>query len=208
MTGSDSITGGFRRRTVLGLVGAIASTAAGPSVDAVRADPERTDSEPTIGTLAEATAVTSGPWSDPETWGGSTPGEGTTVTVPSDTEVLLDTDPPALGGVEIGGTLVFEDRDAQLTTAYLDVLESGHMQVGTEEDPYESHANIVLSSDSTCQPVPTAIAGDDGTIGDTELLQAIEYWRNDSEVPGTCGETVDDATLLELIRLWRTGDSP
>lgn len=58
-----------------------------------------------------------------------------------------------------------------------------------------------------CQLVSVAIAGDDGLIGDAEILNAIDHWRTGTEVPDTCGKTIDDATMLELVRLWREGES-
>lgn len=51
-----------------------------------------------------------------------------------------------------------------------------------------------------------AVAGEDGTVGDAELLRAIEHWQEGTAVPGTCGKTIDDATLLKLIELWPTGE--
>jgi hypothetical protein len=55
-----------------------------------------------------------------------------------------------------------------------------------------------------CESIPSAVdENDDGRIGDFEVLDAIEYWRDDAEVPGTCGETIDDFEVLDLIETWR-----
>ncbi len=47
---------------------------------------------------------------------------------------------------------------------------------------------------------------DDGLIGDLEILTAIEYWRTDTVVPDTGGETIDDLEILDLIETWRTDE--
>jgi hypothetical protein len=62
------------------------------------------------------------------------------------------------------------------------------------------------SGDEECQSIPVAIAGDDGTIGDGEMLDAVSHWQDETEVPGTCGKTIDDATILELAEMWQNGD--
>ncbi len=41
------------------------------------------------------------PWSDPETWDGSTPSAGDEVTIGSDKHILLDQSTPDLGGVTV-----------------------------------------------------------------------------------------------------------
>jgi len=46
---------------------------------------------------------------------------------------------------------------------------------------------------------------DDGEIGDLEILDAIEWWQNDEEVPGY-GNTVSDLQILELIGMWQDGE--
>jgi hypothetical protein len=61
---------------------------------------------------------------------------------------------------------------------------------------------------TTCLSIAGAIDGDDdGTIGDFEVLRAIELWRTNAAVPGTCGETIDDFEMLELIETWRSGET-
>jgi len=47
---------------------------------------------------------------------------------------------------------------------------------------------------------------DDGEIGDTEILTAVNYWQDDEPVPGTDGQTIDRQTMLELIDRW-SGDN-
>jgi len=60
---------------------------------------------------------------------------------------------------------------------------------------------------TTCLSIAGAIDGDDdGTIGDFEVLRAIELWRTNAAVPGTCEEAIDDFEMLELIETWRSGE--
>lgn len=59
-----------------------------------------------------------------------------------------------------------------------------------------------------CDSVTGAIDdNDDGRIGDFEVLDAIELWRNGDTVPGTCGERIGDFQILDIIELWRDGSS-
>jgi len=39
-------------------------------------------------------------------------------------------------------------------------------------------------------------------IDDPEILKAITYWISGEEVPGTDGQTIDDAKMLELLHIW------
>lgn len=97
-----------------------------------------------------STAVRAGPWSSPGTWGGRVPGAGTTVRIPAGVEVALDVSPPALGRVDVEGTLRFTngERTFEATT----ILVGGALEVGTEQAPYEGRATIVLAGDTRSDP--------------------------------------------------------
>ncbi len=82
-------------------------------------------------------------WSDPATWGGQVPAAGEVVTVPAGTAILMDVSPPALGGLRVDGTLVFDRRHLDLTTDWL--IVTGYMQVGTAGEPFEQRATITLT---------------------------------------------------------------
>ena len=49
-----------------------------------------------------------------------------------------------------------------------------------------------------CSSVPQAIAGEDDRVGNSELAYAVDLWREGDEVPGTCGETIDNAQISSL----------
>jgi hypothetical protein len=58
-----------------------------------------------------------------------------------------------------------------------------------------------------CSSVPQAIAGEDDRVGNSELAYAVDLWREGDEVPGTCGETIDNAQISSLKDAWRTGET-
>lgn len=83
-------------------------------------------------------------WSDPGTWpDGQVPSAGAAVTIAADRAVLLDVMPPALKSLTIAGTLVFDDRDLELTAGW--ILVSGTLRVGTAASPFLRRAIITLT---------------------------------------------------------------
>ena len=83
-------------------------------------------------------------WSDPATWGeGGLPTGGETVTIPHGKTVLLDRSTPPLGGLQVDGTLLFEDADHTLTSDW--IMVHGRLQVGTEAEPIRTRARISLT---------------------------------------------------------------
>lgn len=82
-------------------------------------------------------------WSDAKEWLGFTPGEGDDVTIPSDLTVILDENTAELGTLAVNGKLVFDEKDLTLTAD--NVVVNGEFWVGTEENPFEHDANIILT---------------------------------------------------------------
>lgn len=83
-------------------------------------------------------------WSDPSTWpSGTLPSVNENVTIPFGKDILLDTDSPSLGNLIIEGSLIFEDKDIELTAA--SILVEGLLQVGTEVRPFQNTAIITLT---------------------------------------------------------------
>lgn len=82
-------------------------------------------------------------WSDPETWGGFLPEEGDTVVIPSGKRILLDVDPPPLTGLQIDGTLIFDDRELNLFANWIMVY--GELRIGSEGWPHQRRAVITLT---------------------------------------------------------------
>ncbi len=84
-------------------------------------------------------------WSDRATWPGrKVPVAGDKVEIASGKEVILDVNPPALGGLTINGKLSFADNaDLELTTEW--VMVHGELEVGTEAKPHTRKATITLT---------------------------------------------------------------
>ncbi len=70
------------------------------------------------------------------------------------------------------------------------------------ETPGFSYFSIGL--EQTEKTIEEAIAGDDGEVGDIDILDAIDYWSNNVEVPGV-GKVISDFKILELIDMWSSG---
>lgn len=99
-------------------------------------------------------------WSDPKTWSsGKVPVKGEKVEIPAGKTVLLDIDPPPLASLEIAGTLVFDNRDTQLSSDAI-MVNGGRLQVGTKDEPFTKRAVITLTGGDPSSPeVDTARAG-------------------------------------------------
>ena len=98
-------------------------------------DPEDPEAPPPPATVS---------WSNGASWpGGQVPGAGVAVVIPSDKAVLLDVSPPPLASLRIEGTLVFDERDLELTAGHVLVL--GTLRVGTSTAPFRHRATITLT---------------------------------------------------------------
>ncbi len=82
-------------------------------------------------------------WSDPATWGGSVPKAGQNVEVPKGKAILLDVSPPALGNLTINGTLVFDNKDLNLTAKW--IMVHGRFEIGVPSALYTKKAVITLT---------------------------------------------------------------
>ena len=95
--------------------------------------------------LFGSTALAQDLWSDPATWpSGTMPQSGDMVTIPMGQTVLLDVNPPALGGIRIMGTLRFAEVPLHVTTDWI-IVAGGHLQIGTSTAPHTNPARITLS---------------------------------------------------------------
>jgi cell migration-inducing and hyaluronan-binding protein len=98
-------------------------------------DPEDPETPPLPATTA---------WSEASTWpGGQVPAAGAAVVIPEGKAVLLDVSPPPLASLRVEGSLVFDDRDLELTTGH--ILVRGTMRVGTGAEPFGHRATITLT---------------------------------------------------------------
>lgn len=90
-------------------------------------------------------------WSDAATWGGNKPVAGANVVIPAGTTILLDENPPALGGLTVDGNLEFDRKDLTLEAKW--ILVHGQLRVGTEVTPFEQKARIILSGTDPAEDV-------------------------------------------------------
>ena len=97
-------------------------------------------------------------WSSIWTWGGTgTPMKGEYIVITNGQTILLDESTPILKFLLIkGGTLIFdkENPDIELQTEYILIVEGGKLQIGTEEEPYESKATITMHGNVRCTELP------------------------------------------------------
>ncbi|QDT70045.1 Bifunctional hemolysin/adenylate cyclase precursor [Planctomycetes bacterium MalM25] len=93
------------------------------------------------------TAVTSGAWSDPNTWEGSqVPTTGARVLIPLGAQVTIDAVLQAEPhSIRVDGTLSFAtDRDSELRVDTVVVTEMGALHMGTAETPVQSGVTAKL----------------------------------------------------------------
>lgn len=86
-------------------------------------------------------------WSSPWTWGGNEPPEvGTLVWIDQQVTVYLDIETPILKVLVIdNATLIFEDsQDVSLHVEYIVIVNGGHLQVGTESNPFQHRGIITM----------------------------------------------------------------
>ena len=119
------------RASVLGLALFACSTGEPMSPE----DPEDPEAPPIPSTVR---------WSEGSSWpGGQVPAAGAAVVIPSGQAMLLDVSPPALASVRVEGSLVFDQRDVDLTAGHVVVL--GTLRVGTSAAPFQHRATITLT---------------------------------------------------------------
>ncbi len=80
---------------------------------------------------------------------------------------------------------------------------TGELKTDTKTTTVTGNKEITIT-DGIQKTIEEAISGEDGEVGDIDILDAIDYWSNGEEVPDTGGETIDDVTILELIDIWST----
>lgn len=99
--------------------------------------------------IAEAThvAVNNGSWFDPSTWAnGEVPGDGARVHIPEGVSVAYDGESDvSLFTVRVDGSLEFAtDRDTFMEVDTLIVASSGHMSIGTIDNPVAANVSAVI----------------------------------------------------------------
>ncbi|WP_254274047.1 PKD domain-containing protein [Haloarcula marina] len=65
--------------------------------------------------------------------------------------------------------------------------------------------NVTVQPTTVTEAVASYGSGDDATIEDDEIQQAVFWWQTGAEVPGTGGETITDGEIQQLVFQWQTG---
>jgi cell migration-inducing and hyaluronan-binding protein len=141
-------------------------------------------------------------WSQPATWKGGPPANGDDVVIPSGTTVVLDTSTPSLGGLRIDGTLIFKEKDLDLTAEW--VVVHGRLQVGKATDPFLHRARITLTGNDRDEDIMGMGTKVLGVMGGTLDLHGkpIKGWTQ----LGAMAEPGDTDLVLKETRAWRRGD--
>ena len=108
--------------------------------------------------IAAATFYYIDRWSSIWTWGGTgTPLEGEFIVITEGQTILLDVSTPILAFLLIkGGTLMFdrENSEIELQSKYILLVEGGILEIGTEDEPYDSKAIITMHGNTRCTEMP------------------------------------------------------
>lgn len=84
----------------------------------------------------EIVAVQSGNWSDPDTWGGNVPGDGSVVSIPSGVEVVFDAVSARIKTINLEGTFTFSrEKNTQLNVETFFSQASSRFEIGTADEP-------------------------------------------------------------------------
>jgi hypothetical protein len=166
---------------------------------------------PRICAPVTATAVASGAWSNPATWSENrVPGAGDAVLITSGTSVTYDAvSDAAVACIDVEGTLAFRtDANTRLTVGTLTVLETGRLDIGTEQRPVAAGvtAELVMAD----RPIDTArdpeqLTGGLIGLGTVRMHGAVKtptFARLAAE-PLTGQRTL---TLVGAASGWRAGD--
>ncbi|XP_038045747.1 fibrocystin-L-like [Patiria miniata] len=146
-------------------------------------------------------------WSSQYTWGGKDPPiEGDLVRVPVGQTLLLDVTTPILSMLLIqGGTVIFDEADIELHAQNILIVDGGHLQIGTEENPFQHEATIVMHGHVRSTELPLfgakTLAIRNGTL-DLHGKPVPMTWTRLAETAKE-GETT---MKLETEVTWKAGD--
>lgn len=140
-------------------------------------------------------------WSDPSTWNGTKPQQGSAVTIPEGITVLLDETTPPLTSLTIDGTLDFKRDNIVLTAGW--ILVNGKLTIGSAIQPFEQNAKIILTANNVNENIMGM-----GTRG-LMVMGTLEL-HGGTVIPWTRlnADAAKNATTLTLSEpmQWKTGD--
>lgn len=144
-----------------------------------------------------------GLWSDPATWGGWVPQAGQSVIIPSGKRVLLDVTPPPLNGLEIHGSLIFDDQDLELTANWMIVF--GELRVGSPLWPHRHSAVITLTGHGPQDHVE-GLGTKFLAVMSSGTLEMHSEWRPGWIKLNATAEVGTEHIILAQTPNWRAGD--
>ncbi|CAF4012065.1 unnamed protein product [Rotaria sp. Silwood2] len=141
-------------------------------------------------------------WSSPWTWGGNEPPEaGTLVIIENYVTIYLDIETPILKVLVIdNSTLIFDDsQDVTLNVEYIVIVNGGHLQVGTESNPFQHRGIITMYGHLRSIELPIfgakVLALREGTV-DMHGMPTVRTW---TQLGATAGNGSTTITLLQPI---------
>lgn len=97
-------------------------------------------------------------------------------------------------------------KEPTITFKVPNSTQPGEYTVSGQADPAgdftTNDSGTVTISESGAKTIDDEIAGQDGTIGITDIQRAIRLWANDNAVPNTGGKTIGIVKIQELIQQW------
>lgn len=147
-----------------------------------------------------------GAWSDPATWpGGKLPDINSAVTIPNGIRVTLDTN-SRIKSLTVEGTLVFAEKDLELTSNWIMIHGQGQLSVGTPGQPFGKRAIIRLSGSNPDENVMGMGTKFVGTMGGGRLELFGQPKLNWTRLGAHANTGAREITLSSAPTGWRVGD--
>ncbi|XP_071828580.1 fibrocystin-L-like isoform X3 [Apostichopus japonicus] len=146
-------------------------------------------------------------WSSIYTWGGQDPPvAGDLVVIPAGNTILLDQSTPVLKVLLLqGGHMIFDETDLELHAEYIIITDGGSLTVGTEDEPFQHEATIMMHGHVRTQELPIfgakVLAVRNGTL-DLHGKPVAVTWTHLAETINP-GDT--EMTLKQPVD-WKVGD--
>lgn len=146
-------------------------------------------------------------WSDPSTWGGTTPTAGAHVIVPAGMQVMLDQNTPALASLTVEGELEFKpESNVELTVGVIRVKGRGVLRAGTPAQRFSGRAVVTLTGDAVSDTDPMGARGIQVTGGGKLMMYgtppAVPWTRLNQHAEAGARTLVLDRTVE-----WKAGDN-
>ncbi|KAJ8026136.1 Fibrocystin-L [Holothuria leucospilota] len=146
-------------------------------------------------------------WSSIYTWNGTNPPvKGDFVIIPEGQTILLDESTPVLKVLLLqGGHMVFDEKDIELHAEYIIITDGGSLTVGTQDEPFQHEATIMLHGHVRTQELPIfgakVLAVRNGTL-DLHGKPVAVTWTN---LASTIPPGATNMTLMQPVD-WKVGD--